>query len=334
MNANTPSVSVIVPCYNRAHIIARAVDSVCDQTMRDWELVIVDDGSSDDIAGALAPYRNDERIRLVQHACNRGEPAARNTGIQAARGRFIAFLDSDDVWLPEKLARQTEAVMAAPDPDLVFCVTQTIVILSEHRRIVRPMRGPAPGRSFAEFLYNDGGFAQSSSFFLAKSLAQRFPFREDLRQMVDHLFFMELGAAGASYLLVPEPLTVWHNEERPDRVSMGDDLAKWRKIVQQFSEEAGRFVASHVLLASEARFLSGHLWKVSPTELIKLLWRAYRGGALSGRQAFNLFCRNALPRQCYDFLRHWLAILMRFQHSLEILRTLRSKVPATEPRTQ
>ena len=105
--------------------------------------------------------------------------------------------------------------MAAPDPDLVFCVTQTIVILSEHRRIVRPIRGPAPGRSFAEFLYNDGGFAQSSSFFLAKSLAQRFPFREDLRQMVDHLFFMELGAAGASYLLVPEPLTVWHNEERP-----------------------------------------------------------------------------------------------------------------------
>src|SRR5215469_1652028 len=306
VSANTPLVSVIVPCYNRAHIIARAVDSARDQTMQDWELVIVDDGSSDDIVGALMAYRNDERIRLVRHTCNRGEPAARNTGIQAARGRFIAFLDSDDVWLPEKLARQTKTIMAAPNPDFVFCVTRTIVILSAHRRIVRPVRGPAPGRSFAEFLYNDGGFAQSSSFFLAKSLAQRFPFRQDLRQMVDHLFFMEVGAAGASYLLVPEPLTVWHNEERPDRISMGDDLAKWRKIVQQFSEEAAPFVPSHVLLAGEARFLSGHLWKASPRESIKLLLRARRGGALSSRQAFSLFCRNALPRQRYDFVRHWL----------------------------
>jgi glycosyltransferase involved in cell wall biosynthesis len=310
MNSVAPLLSVIIPCYNRASIIAQAVDSVRGQTFQDWELVIVDDGSADNIAGALSRYlEEDPRIRLVGHLRNSGEPAARNTGIQTARGRFIAFLDSDDTWNPAKLERQVRAVLSDPDPDNVFCVTQTLVVLSETRRIVRPACGPAPNRSFAEFLYNDGGFAQSSSFFLAKSLAERFPFREDLRQMVDHVFFMEIGAAGARYLLVEEPLTVWHNEDRPDRISNGDDLAEWRTIITLFKQVTDPFVPPHVLVAAEARFLSGHLWREFPAESIRLLFRSWLGGALTASQVTKLFCRNAMPQRQYDFVRNWLTTL-------------------------
>lgn len=302
--SGTPLISVIIPCYNRAHIIGQAVNAVRQQTLTDWELIIVDDGSADDLAAALAPYSRDARIRLVRHARNRGEPAARNTGIAEARGRFVAFLDSDDLWLPEKLARQAEAVLATPDPDRVFCVTRAVVVLSADHRIIRPLSGPAPGRSFSEFLYNDGGFAQSSSFFLAKSLAARFPFREDLRQMVDHLFFIEVGAAGAQYLLVPEPLTIWNNEERPDRLTCAEGLGKWRSIMAQFAAEAGSFVPPHALVAAEARFLSKHLWEVSPMDSLRLLLRARYTGALSTRQVVALFCRNALPQRAYNRARH------------------------------
>jgi glycosyltransferase involved in cell wall biosynthesis len=310
MSSGSPLVSVIIPCYNRAHIIAQAIGSVREQTLQDWELVIVDDGSADDLAGVLAPIMKvDERIRLVRHARNRGEPAARNTGIEAARGRFIAFLDSDDIWMPTKLERQAAAVLSAPEPENVFCVTKTLVVLSESRRIVRPIRGPLPGRSFGEFLYNDGGFAQTSSFFLAKSLAERFPFREKLRQMVDHVFFIEVGAAGASYLLVDEVLTVWHNEDRPDRISNGDDLAKWRTIIALFKQVTAPFVPPHVLVAAEARFLSGHLWAESPAQSIRLLLRARLAGALSVSQVTRLFCRNALPQRKYNLIRHWLTTL-------------------------
>jgi glycosyltransferase involved in cell wall biosynthesis len=308
----SPLVSVIIPCYNRAHIIGQAVGSVQAQTLQDWEMLIVDDGSADDLAGALAPLMAaDARIHLLRHARNRGGPAARNTGIAAARGRFIAFLDSDDTWMPRKLERQAEATLGVADPDNVLCVTQTIVVLSQTRRIIRPIAAPAPGRSFGEFLYNDGGFAQSSSFFLAKSLAARFPFREHLRQMVDHLFFMEVGAAGAQYLLVPEPLTVWDNMERPDRISTGDSLAKWRSMIALFRAEATAFVPEHVLLAAEARFLTAHLWNVSPGESVALLWRARRSGALTISQALKLLSRNALPRDTYNFVRHWLTTLTR-----------------------
>src|SRR5262249_38770907 len=140
ISAATPTVSVITPCYNRARSIAAAIESVQCQTVQDWELVVVDDGSADNLEETIQDYSDDVRIRLVRHAYSRGEPAARNTGIAAAHGRFVAFLDSDDLWLPEKLARQVAAVMAMPDPDRVFCITRVIVILSNRRRIIRPLK--------------------------------------------------------------------------------------------------------------------------------------------------------------------------------------------------
>jgi hypothetical protein len=100
-----PLVSVVIPVYNRAHLLGRAIQSVRAQTFRDLELVVVDDGSTDGSAGAV-PSNEDSRIRVIRLPTNRGVSRARNIGIQAARGRLLAFLDSDDEWLPEKLECQ------------------------------------------------------------------------------------------------------------------------------------------------------------------------------------------------------------------------------------
>lgn len=100
-------VSVIIPCHNAAGVIGRALASVQAQTLTDWEAIVVDDGSTDASLDALAPYRADPRIRVIRLPGNRGAGPARNAGIDGARGRWLAFLDADDEWLPEKLARQT-----------------------------------------------------------------------------------------------------------------------------------------------------------------------------------------------------------------------------------
>jgi glycosyltransferase involved in cell wall biosynthesis len=102
-----PSISVIVPLWNRAHVIGAAVDSVLAQKVPvDWsvEIILVDDGSTDDLERALRPYGN--RIRRIRHQRNFGAAAARNTGIAASTGDYLAFLDSDDVWMPNKLVTQ------------------------------------------------------------------------------------------------------------------------------------------------------------------------------------------------------------------------------------
>lgn len=108
---NTPLVSVIMPVYNAARFLEAAISSVLSQTMEDWELLAIDDGSSDNscqIAEAFA--QKDPRIRFLPNPRNMGVSATRNRGIEAARGTYIAFLDSDDVWHPEKLQVQLETM--------------------------------------------------------------------------------------------------------------------------------------------------------------------------------------------------------------------------------
>jgi glycosyltransferase involved in cell wall biosynthesis len=100
-----PVVSVITPTYNRATFIIQAVESVLAQSFQNWEMIIVDDGSTDPTRDQLEPYLKDPRIHYL-YQNNQGQSRARNTALECARGRFIGFLDSDDVWYPRKLERQ------------------------------------------------------------------------------------------------------------------------------------------------------------------------------------------------------------------------------------
>lgn len=115
-----PTVSVVVPTYNRATLLPAAIRSVQAQTWPDWELIIVDDGSTDGTPAAVAPLlEEDTRLRLLANAGAAGPAGARNTGIGAARGRLVAFLDSDDAWEVTKLARFVERFDADPAAVLV-----------------------------------------------------------------------------------------------------------------------------------------------------------------------------------------------------------------------
>jgi glycosyltransferase involved in cell wall biosynthesis len=112
MPDKTPAVSVIIPTYNRAKLVCEAIDSVLAQTFTDYEVIVVDDGSTDG-TGELLKAHYGERIRYVYQK-NAGCSAARNRGSAASRGHWLAFLDSDDLWLPEKLGVHMEFVQRAP----------------------------------------------------------------------------------------------------------------------------------------------------------------------------------------------------------------------------
>lgn len=111
-------VSVIIPTYNRADTILRAVDSVLRQTHSNLEIIIIDDGSTDQTQQVLQPYA--QQVTIIRQA-NQGPSAARNRGIEVSRGEIIAFLDSDDVWLPEKLEQQVRLFDEGP-AGMVCCV--------------------------------------------------------------------------------------------------------------------------------------------------------------------------------------------------------------------
>jgi len=110
-------VSVIIPTYNRVQLIAQAIDSVLSQTYRNFEIIVVDDGSTDDTKQILIPYK--DRITYIYQE-NQGGAAARNTGINRAKGKYIAFLDSDDLWFSPKLERQVEVLDNHDDFALIY----------------------------------------------------------------------------------------------------------------------------------------------------------------------------------------------------------------------
>lgn len=133
------NVSVVIVAYNKGDTLAEAIESVLAQSYRDFEILVVDDGSTDDTAARVRPYRS--RVRYLVKP-NGGTGSARNLGIAEAQGRYVAFLDGDDLWLPRKLEVQMEAFRGEPEIVAVqcgaYCVDSRLRVLEE--RSCRPAR--------------------------------------------------------------------------------------------------------------------------------------------------------------------------------------------------
>src|SRR5687768_8169523 len=118
---NQPLISVIIPNYNYGIYLGQAIDSVLKQTYSKVEIIVVDDGSTDNSQDILIKYK--EKITFIKQA-NKGVGAARNTGVKNSSGEFVSFLDSDDIWLPTKLERQLEVMLADDEIGLITCGTR------------------------------------------------------------------------------------------------------------------------------------------------------------------------------------------------------------------
>jgi glycosyltransferase involved in cell wall biosynthesis len=145
----TPLVSILVGFFNAEQFIVETISSVLHQTLDDWELILVDDGSSDggsSIAQGFA-RENPEKVQYVTHAGrqNRGVCASRNLALRLARGQYIAILDADDVWLPQKLAQQVELLQANPRAGMVFGAARYWRSWSKPKTDTRRDYTPSPG---------------------------------------------------------------------------------------------------------------------------------------------------------------------------------------------
>ena len=132
-------VSIIMPSYNTAAFIEDSIRSVIDQTYSDWELLIVDDCSIDNTDDIVERYLSDKRIRYIQNSSNKGAALCRNQALREAKGRWIAFLDSDDLWVPEKLQKQ---ISFMEDNDYSFSYTGYSEIDETGNRIGTYINGP------------------------------------------------------------------------------------------------------------------------------------------------------------------------------------------------
>jgi hypothetical protein len=200
----TPLVSVVIPTYNYGHLAAAAVDSALAQTHPAVEVIVVDDGSTDDTTSRLAGYS--DRIRVIRQE-NQGLSAARNTGIRAARGDYVALLDSDDAFHPRKLERQMAAFAARPELALVGTG-----MFSEEPPVwaAVPDTPPRVGTPKLDELVVRTCFAPSSAVIRKRCLDEVGLFDTELRSVEDRDMWIRVGARH-QVGVIEEPLT-WYRQ--------------------------------------------------------------------------------------------------------------------------
>lgn len=262
-------VSVVVPTYNRATVLPRAIDSVLEQTVDDVEVVVVDDGSTDDTESVVDGY-DDERVRYIAHDDNRGANVARNTGIEAATGAYVAFLDSDDEWRPTKLVAQLDR-LDGEEWIAAYCDCETRLegVTGRLQTAVASALARADdassteGRSelAAEILADNVHPAAGSTLVVDRDVAERVGgFDESLDRFQDPDVVLRILDEGP-IAYVDDPLVVRHDTGTPDvdvvRVADEQYLAKHADKVERAERRGYDVQGAHALVLAKRYFEAG-----------------------------------------------------------------------------
>lgn len=205
----SPRVSVVIPTHNRPEMLERALRSVLAQTYQDFEVVVVDDGSAEP-ASRVVERLSDQRVRVLRLDPNRGMGRARNAGIAETRGEWVAFLDDDDEWLPEKLSLQMARLDAdtAPKTAVVYCYCNQIGALGISK--VRP-KDPLPEGDVFKALVKNLHSRSPSAYVIKRSvLLEVGSFDPEMPRADDIELWFRMAVAGHHFVAVQEALVIKH----------------------------------------------------------------------------------------------------------------------------
>lgn len=281
-------VSIVLPTYKRGDFLGRAIASVLSQTYRYWELLVVDDNDPEsehrrETELFMANFSNDDRVSYLKHDRNRGGAAARNTGIQRASGEYVAFLDDDDVWEPNKLERQVQLLAESPkETGMVYCGYRRVNLQTGRSVIFVP---DARNHSLANLLRENGIGTTSAILCRREVLLEVGGFDEELPSRQDIDLYVRLARC-CRFDFVPEPLLSWYRHEGE---AIGKNrkrsieahkrfLAKYRELLEQYPEaNSYRHYRLGLLLVfedrlAEAREAFARAWLLSPANARAALW--------------------------------------------------------------
>jgi glycosyltransferase involved in cell wall biosynthesis len=206
--SETPDVSVVIPTRGRPELLRRSIASALAQTCEQLEVIVVLDGEDEATREVVEAVEN-PRVRLLTFVTPVGGSEARNAGVRAAKGRYVALLDDDDEWLPHKIAKQLALADACSSLERVV-VTQYLYRTEEHADEVWPGHLPGRGEPLSEFLFSSRGGFQTSTYLCPRELLLRVPFRIGLVKHQDWDWFLRLAVLpNFKLLVVPEPLSIY-----------------------------------------------------------------------------------------------------------------------------
>ena len=254
---NNPLVSVIIPSYNRAKTIERAINSVLYQTYHNLELIVVDDASSDHTDEIMNKLKlKDQRIIYIKHKDNMGAAVARNTGIKSHKGEYIAFLYSDDLWLPDKLEKQVNAIeRSSSDTGVVY----SAVLRNEGNTVLckDSCKGGGYGYIYKELLFSN--FITSSSILVKSTCFDTIGLWDDnLTCFQDWDLVLRLSK-NYKFLYLPEPLVIQYDQVQSiTNIPKGKDIASLYLMKKYFSDifNDNKILSNFQILVAKNYFLN------------------------------------------------------------------------------
>lgn len=223
-------ISVIIPCYNSAHMVSQTLDSVLNSTHKDYEIILVNDGSNDNLSEVISSYLNDNRIKYIEQE-NKGLSGARNTGISAAEGEYLVFLDADDLIYPNKLKTQKEYLDNHPDTDVVYSHSQWFIEddFSNTREVKFPVY---TGNVLKQLIC--GNFIHVNSVMVRKvAVVNAGLFDEALRELEDWDLWLRLALGGSKFGFTPGV----HSKVRIRKGSMTSNQKKMNETMIKVLEK-------------------------------------------------------------------------------------------------
>jgi len=233
-----PMVSLVMPAYNCAAYVEEAIDSVLAQTYKDLEIIVVNDAATDSTADILRRYEQQGLIRVVTHSVNQGLAAARNSGIRAARGRYVTFLDSDDVWRPEKLEYHMSILQRRPE---IALLSNDGMVFQDGEDVVFPPLPETPELrpvNWTQLLFGSCPLSASNAMVRRDALEEVGLFDGRLRAAEDRDLWMRLARRFPAY----EASGVVHGYRRHAGNMTGDPThmkGNMKKLVRKALADAG-----------------------------------------------------------------------------------------------
>jgi glycosyltransferase involved in cell wall biosynthesis len=296
----TPAVSIVIAAYNYARFLAEALESVMAQTFADYEVLVIDDGSSDDTDAVVQPFLADPRVHYYRTP-HLGQPGAKNTGIRLARAPLLAFLDADDLWLPDKLARQVALLRA--DPGLGVVHTRRLLI-DEGGRELEYEQPELPRGSVLPLLFRDNFVCFSSVLARREVLEEAGGFDEGLSLAIDYDLWLRV-ARRHRFDHVDEPLVCYRTGHASLSRRIEERLAAVYHIRRRFlDDQGGRALLGPALVRRAEAETCHHLGVVTRgrSRLAALPWHLRAVGrdptcGLAWQGLFSLWLPERVRRQ-------------------------------------
>jgi glycosyltransferase involved in cell wall biosynthesis len=289
---NKPFFSIVIPVYNRAGTIGSVIQSCIEQTFSNFEIIVVDDGSNDNLEMAVQKIA-DDRIRYIYQK-NAGGAAARNLGIEKSHADFIAFLDSDDTFVKDKLSIVYDVIKKHQMTSLVIFST-LYVDRGVGKYWVKPPRVLNDQERVSDYVMADRGFLQTSTLVVETKLAKKTLFQKGLPFGQDTDFAVRLERNNANFKMIDKPLVIWNDVQASDRVSNGKDykpILEWLDSLKSFISPNAYYTYKGFHIARLARKRS--IWLA-----YKFLFLSLLSGKMSVKVAIFSLLQVTLSRGLY-----------------------------------